>query len=72
LPLEELKGVPPRAAHALLEVLLEKDPARRFQNPTELLKVEGHFINVYFSLGGNPSAEPLFFVNLWVVAEVMS
>ena len=37
LPLEELKGVPPPFI-ALLEVLLEKDPSRRFQNPTELLK----------------------------------
>jgi serine/threonine protein kinase len=37
LPLEELKGVP-QPIVALLEVLLEKDPARRFQNPTELSK----------------------------------
>jgi len=47
----------PRAAQALLE----KDPSRRFQNPNELLKVEGHFINVYFSLGGNPSRRAAFF-----------
>src|SRR5271165_7400741 len=37
LPLEQLKGVP-QPAVVLLEVLLEKDPSRRFQNPTELLK----------------------------------
>ena len=37
LPLEQLEGVPEPAA-ALLEALLEKDPARRFQNPAELLK----------------------------------
>jgi predicted ATPase len=37
LPLELLKGVP-QPVVALLQVLLEKDPARRFQNPTELLK----------------------------------
>jgi predicted ATPase len=37
LPLELLKGLP-QPVVALLEVLLEKDPARRFQNPTELLK----------------------------------
>jgi serine/threonine-protein kinase len=38
LPLEQLKDVPQPAA-VLLEVLLEKDPGRRFQNPAELLKV---------------------------------
>ena len=37
LPLEQLKRVP-QPVVVLLEVLLEKDPARRFQNPTELLK----------------------------------
>jgi len=37
LPLEQLEDVPQPVA-VLLEVLLEKDPARRFQNPTELLK----------------------------------
>jgi hypothetical protein len=37
LPLEQLKGIPPPII-ALLEVLLEKDPGRRFQNPAELLK----------------------------------
>jgi serine/threonine protein kinase len=38
LPLDQLQGVPERVV-TLLEMLLEKDPARRFQNPTELLKV---------------------------------
>src|SRR6202035_2901923 len=37
LPLEQLKGVP-QPVVVLLEVLLEKDPGRRFQNPAELLK----------------------------------
>ena len=38
LPLEQLEGFP-QPMVVLLEVLLEKDPGRRFQNPTELLKV---------------------------------
>ena len=38
LPLEQLEDVPQPVA-VLLEVLLEKDPGRRFQNPAELLKV---------------------------------
>src|SRR6516162_1689077 len=37
LPLELLKDVP-QPVVVLLEKFLEKDPARRFQNPTELLK----------------------------------
>ena len=37
LPLEQLEDVP-QPVVVLLEVLLEKDPARRFQTPTELLK----------------------------------
>jgi hypothetical protein len=37
LPLEQLEGVP-QPVVTLLEKLLEKDPARRFQNPAELLK----------------------------------
>jgi predicted ATPase len=37
LPLEELEGVP-QPVVVLLEKLLEKDPARRFQDPGELLK----------------------------------
>ena len=38
LPFERLKDIPEQAV-ALLEVLLQKDPARRFQTPTELLMV---------------------------------
>jgi serine/threonine protein kinase len=37
LPLEELAGVP-QPLVVLLDALLEKDPGRRFQNPTELLR----------------------------------
>ena len=37
LPLERLQGVP-QPVVVLLEVLLEKDPGRRFQDPGELLK----------------------------------
>src|SRR5271157_1368422 len=37
LPVEQLQDVP-QPVVALLEAFLEKDPARRFQNPTELLK----------------------------------
>jgi predicted ATPase len=36
LPLERLKDIP-QPVVALLEVMLEKDPAGRFQNPSELL-----------------------------------
>jgi serine/threonine protein kinase/Flp pilus assembly protein TadD len=38
LPMEKLTGSP-QPISALLEVLLEKDPARRFQNPTGISKV---------------------------------
>jgi serine/threonine protein kinase len=38
LPLKQLGGIPQPLA-VLLELLLEKDPARRFQSPAELLKV---------------------------------
>ena len=37
LPLKQLEAVP-QPVVVLLEVLLEKDPGRRFQTPTELLK----------------------------------
>jgi hypothetical protein len=37
LPIEQLEGVP-QPVVTLLEMLLEKDPARRFQHPAELLK----------------------------------
>jgi serine/threonine protein kinase len=36
LPFEQVKGVP-QPVVALLEVLLEKDPARRLQSPADLL-----------------------------------
>jgi WD40 repeat protein/serine/threonine protein kinase len=38
LPLEQLKGIP-QPVVVLLELLLEKEPARRFQDATELLEV---------------------------------
>jgi hypothetical protein len=38
LPVEQLKGVP-QPLVILLGVLLEKEPARRFQNPAELSEV---------------------------------
>src|ERR1700736_4206724 len=38
LPLDQLEGVP-QPVVILLEILLEKDPGQRFQNPAELLKV---------------------------------
>src|SRR5262249_37504484 len=37
LPLEQLEGIP-QPLVALFEALLDKEPAMRFQNPTELLK----------------------------------
>ena len=37
LPLEELESVP-QPLVSLIEVLLDKDPKRRFQSPAELLK----------------------------------
>ena len=45
LPLELLEGVP-QPVVVLLEVLLEKDPAQRFQTPTELLKAIPTIIGV--------------------------
>jgi Protein kinase domain/NACHT domain len=38
LPLKQLEDVP-QPVVVLLEMLLEKDPGRRFQNPAELLKI---------------------------------
>jgi hypothetical protein len=37
LPLEELQGIP-QPVVSIIEVLLDKDPGRRFQTPAELLK----------------------------------
>ena len=64
LPLEKLQGVP-QPVVSLIEVLLNKDSARRFQTPTELLKAlptirdaidEGRTIT-YASLGQTPDAD---------------
>jgi serine/threonine protein kinase/predicted ATPase len=38
LPVDQLEDVP-EPVRVLIEVLLEKDPGQRFQNPTELLRV---------------------------------
>src|SRR5580692_5320128 len=46
LPLEQLRGVP-QPVIVLIEVLLEKDPARRIQNPAELLKVMPTVISAF-------------------------
>ena len=61
LPLEKLQGIP-QPVVSLLEVLLDKDPARRFQTPAELLKamptitgaIEGGRTVTYQSLGQKP------------------
>ena len=45
LPIEQLKGVS-QPVVVLLEVLLEKDPVRRFQTPAELLKAMPTIIGV--------------------------
>ena len=58
LPLEKLQGVP-QPVVSLIEVLLDKDPGRRFQTPAELLKalptitdaIEGGCTITYESLG---------------------
>ena len=64
LPVEELESVP-QPVVSLIEVLLDKDPKRRFQTPAELLKAlptitgaidEGRTIT-YQSLGQMPDGE---------------
>ena len=55
LRVEQLGGVP--AARRSLEVLLEKDPARRFQSPAELLKVMPMARDAIDSL--NPLMKPI-------------
>ena len=64
LPLEKLQGVP-QPVVSLLEVLLDKDPKRRFQTPAELLKAlptitgaieEGGTIT-YQSMGQTPEKD---------------
>ena len=64
LPLEQLEGVP-QPVVALIEVLLEKDPRRRFQTPAELLKamptitdaIEGGRTITYQSLRQMPAGD---------------
>src|SRR5882724_5017150 len=46
LPLEQLRGAP-QPVIVLVEVLLEKDPARRIQNPAEQLKVMPTVISAF-------------------------
>jgi hypothetical protein len=64
LPVEKLEGVP-QPVVSLIEVLLDKDPKRRFQTPAELLKAlptitgaidEGLTIT-YQSLGSRPDRD---------------
>ena len=64
LPLEQLEGVP-QPVVVLIEVLLEKDPRRRFQTPAELLKamptimdaIDGGRTITYQSLGQMPAGD---------------
>ena len=64
LPLEKLQGVP-QPVVSLIEVLLDKDPGRRFQTPVELLKalptitgaIEGGRTITYQSLGQMPDGD---------------
>ena len=64
LPLEKLEGVP-QPVVSLIEVLLDKDPGRRFQTPAELLKalptitgaIEGGRTITYQSLGQMPDRD---------------
>ena len=64
LPLEKLDSVP-QPVVSLIEVLLNKDPARRFQTPAELLKalptirdaIEGRRTITYQSLGQMPDRD---------------
>ena len=64
LPLEKLQGVP-QPVVSLIEVLLDKDPGRRFQTPAELLKalptitdaIEGGRTITYQSLGQMPDRD---------------
>jgi Protein kinase domain/NACHT domain len=62
LPLEQLKGLPQSVA-ALLHKLLEKDQARRFQSPAELMAtvtagIASQRTPTYESLQQMPSADP--------------
>ena len=77
LPLEKLQGVP-QPVVSLIEVLLDKDPSRRFQTPAELLKAlptitgaidEGRTIT-YQSLGESTfdsgSTPPACTLQIWL------
>ncbi len=55
LPFNKLEGVP-RPVVALLEMLLQKDPARRFQSPAELLELMPRVIEKYGQLSSKSSA----------------
>src|ERR1700736_3993047 len=67
LPIERLKDVP-QPVVVLLEVLLQKDPGRRFQNPAELLKaiprvmdsIEGQRKITHESLQKMPAGDSCF------------
>jgi Protein kinase domain len=64
LPLQQLEGLP-QPVVALIEVLLDKDPRRRFQTPADLLKMMPTIIDAieagrtiaYKSLGQVPSVD---------------
>jgi serine/threonine protein kinase len=64
LPVKELESVP-QPVVSFLEVLLDKDPGRRFQTPTELLKalptitgaIEGGGTITYQSMGQTPEKD---------------
>ena len=64
LPLEQLESVP-QPVVSLIEVLLDKDPKRRFQTPAELLKalptitgaIEEGLTITYQSLGSRPDRD---------------
>src|SRR6266436_2367 len=57
LPVDKLTHVP-QPVIALLEILLEKDPARRFQTPTELLEAIPR-VNEAISAGRSATADQL-------------
>jgi len=57
LPVDKLTHVP-QPVIALLEKLLEKDPARRFQTPTELLEAIPR-VTAALSVGRNVTADQL-------------
>jgi serine/threonine protein kinase/tetratricopeptide (TPR) repeat protein len=62
LPLDQLEGVP-QPIVVLLEMLLEKDPALRFQSPGSLLKVMPVVTNAI------DTGRPVTRQSLWTIAE---